>query len=518
MFNQHSRKSNIVKSSAVSLAASVVNFLLGFVYRTVFIWILGAAYLGISGLFGSILSLLSLAELGITTCVVYRFYKPISVNDARKVGQLMVFFKWVYRIIAAAIFVVGMALVPFLDCFIADTSEVPADIDITLVYVLFLLGSVSTYLYSYRLTLLGADQRGYTNSAVQLGISFAKYIVQFAVLCATRSFTLTLASSIIVTLIANVGFSVWVTRQYEDVFKVKEMLPKEERRQIYSDIFAASCHKIGAVVLSATDNVVLSSFIGIVVVGLYSNYVLLMDCVRTLLQAVFTSFIGSIGNAHSTLSDKENYDLYRRLLFFALWAVGVSCLCIYVLINDFISLWLGTDYLLDAAVVVALCVYFFMAMSRPVTGSFTSGTGLFVKDKARPFIEAGINVVASIALAINFGIAGVVWGTIASFAVTVFWREPYIIHKYEFHESTKGYWLRYTEFALLVAVLCFALTNLKISIGFVPSPLGWACEALVCVAAYLLVSFVLFWRTDEMKYYRALVADFIAKRMGRSGM
>lgn len=511
-FNQKSRVDNSLKSSVVSVVCNVANIIFGLLYRTIFVYVLGAAYLGINGLFTSVLSVLSLAELGITTAIVYRLYKPISMNDPYKVGQIMCFFKWVYRAIAFIVLLAGLAIVPILPFLIKDGTEIPGDINIYVIYCLFLLQSASTYMFSYRLSILNADQRGYTFSVVQLSITLAGYIVQATVLIIFQDFTLALTSAVVTNLLVNFILSRWVTAQYPEVFSVKDILEKKERKEIYSDVYATACHQFGFVALNATDNIVLSSFVGIVATGMYSNYYLVTSSLTTLASKMLGSFVGSLGNAHVLLSDEENYLVFRRLVFANFSLTSLFTICTFILIDGFISLWLGPDLLLDKLAVIAQCVYFFLALNRIINGVFINSFGLFVKDKIRPLIEALVNVFVSIALVQIIGISGVFFGTALSFLVTIFWREPYLLHKHVFKNSMKNYWIRYAQFALLTFVLCFFDTTIKGIVGFELSWFSLIIEGLVCASVFVLFLVLLFFRTAEYRFYKELLATRIFHR------
>lgn len=511
-FNQKSRIDNSLKSSVVSVACNVTNIICGLVYRTIFVYVLGAAYLGVNGLFTSVLSVLSLAELGITTAIVYRLYKPISMNDPYKVGQIMCFFKWIYRVIALIVLLVGLAIMPTLPFLIKDGTEIPDDINIYVIYCLFLLQSVSTYMFSYRLTILNADQRGYTFSVVQLSITLTGYIVQATMLIIFQNFTLALTAAVITNLLMNFILSRWVTAQYPEVFSVKDVLEKKERKEIYSDVYATACHQFGFVALSATDNIILSSFVGIVATGMYSNYYLITSSLTTLASKMLGSFVGSLGNAHVLLNDEENYLIFRRLVFANFCLTSLFTICTFILIDDFISLWLGPDLVLGKLAVIAQCLYFFLALNRIINGVFINSFGLFVKDKIRPLIEALVNVVASIVLVQLVGISGVFFGTALSFFVTIFWREPYLLHKHVFKCSMKSYWARYAQFALLTAVLCFFIATVKGIVGFELCWFSLIMEGIVCVSVFVLFLVLLFSRTMEYKFYKELLAAKIFHR------
>lgn len=461
MFNQQSRTQNVLKASFMGTACNLVNIILGFVYRTIFIRILSSSYLGINGLFGNILQILSFADLGISTAIVYRFYEPISQNDVHKVGQLMNFFKSVYRVIASVILVAGMSLLPFLKFFIKDTRELPPDVNLQLIYILFLLQTISSYLFVYKQTILSADQKQYITSLTQTIITLMRYILQVGVLLLTRSYTWTLAASIILNLTSNIAFSKWVGYKYRDVFSVKESISKAEKQQILDDTKATLCHKIGGTVLNSTDNIILSKCVGIVATGLYSNYSMILSSLSGILNQVFGSFTSSLGNAHIKQNAEQKYMSYRRLLFANLWITSVCTVCLYNLLNDFITIWVGADMLLSDLTVTVLCMQFFIETARIISMAYTNGCGLFVRDKIRPLIEASINLGVSIIMANLFGIAGVFIGTIVSHLCTVFWREPYLLYKYEFGKSMKEYCCYYGVAVALTIGLCFLTVQMS---------------------------------------------------------
>ena len=315
MFNQNSRKSNVVKSSFMGTTYEVINIILGFVYRTVFIHALSSNYLGINGLFTNILQILSFADLGISTAITYRFYEPINKNDVHKVGQLMVYFKNVYRIIAIVIFVVGISLLPFLNFFIKDTNELPEDINLKIVYLLFLLQTLSSYLFIYKQTILSADQKQYLVSLFQISRTTLCYTVQMIVLVLTKNYTLILIINTILTLLTNYIFSEWAASKYKEVFEVKDSISKEEKRQIINDTKATLCHKIGGTVLSSTDNLIISKYVGIIATGLYSNYSMVLSKLSGILGQLFGGFTSSLGSAHVAQDEEKKYISYRTLLF-----------------------------------------------------------------------------------------------------------------------------------------------------------------------------------------------------------
>ena len=149
-----------------------INTIVGFICRILFVRILSADYLGISGLFTNILSMLSLAELGISSAITYALYKPIANDDKKKIAAIMQFYKKAYIVIGLLVGIVGIAILPFLNLIIHEPPAVKENI--YMIYFLYLLGSVLSYFYSYKSSLLTAMQRNY----IVIGYSYIITIMQ----------------------------------------------------------------------------------------------------------------------------------------------------------------------------------------------------------------------------------------------------------------------------------------------------------------------------------------------------
>ncbi len=512
VFNQKSRTENVVRTSFAGVLCNVLNLLAGFLYRNVLIKNMSGSYLGVNGLLTNIFNVMSLAELGITTSVTYRFYEPIKNNDVEKVGQLMRFFERVYYIIAFIIFVLGSSLLPFINFFIKDSSEIPQDVNIRIVYILFMIQTIASYTYSYKFTLLSADQKQYAVSIIMTVINLVKNVVQIIVILIWKDYTISILVGIIITIILNVIISSKVTDKYKPIFEVKSNLSKEEKMKIYDDTKANLFHKIGATVLYGTDNIVISSFVGLVQTGIYSNYTLIIVSLEGLLNQALGSFTSSIGNARVSLERKQSFVIFKRLLFGNLVISGMCTLCLYFLIDDFIELWVGDKYLLDRVTTNLLCLHFFLDTMRSVVISYTNACGLFVKDRIRPIIQAVINLVCSIILVRKIGIIGVVLGTIISSVFTVFWREPYILYNYEFKESVLDYWKTVVKFVFVLFIIGGVLFGLDKIIVISNGIVNFCFKGLFIVAFYAIFLLVVYGKSEELKYYKGILLNKIARK------
>ena len=498
VFNKEPRTKNALKMSVVGGVTNIVKILLGFGYRTLFVFMFSATYLGINGLFSNVLQILSLAELGISTAIVYRFYEPISRDDVHYVGMLMNFFGRVYRVIAISILCIGLCFLPFIPSLVNSSDSLPSDINIYVVYILFLGNTVASYLFSYKMTILSADQKNYITSIIDLIQVVVRYAVQIIALYQTRDYTMTLFIGIVATLLLNFVCSLWTEYQYKKVFAVKEMLSKEDRKQIYSDTKACMYHKVGGTVLSSTDNIILTKMVSLGMTGIYSNYSMLLTYVQQLINQILGNFAASVGNAIQTMSSDDYYKLFKKINFAGLWVASIVSVGVYGVIDDFICVWLGDKYVLDSVTTVIIVVQLYLTLTRVTSGAFTNAAGLFVKDRIRPLIEATLNLVISIILTYHLGIAGVFLGTIMSMALTVCWREPYLLYKYSFKRSVFDYWKVYFEFFVLTSLagVVIALVRPFLNIN---SLVEVIIEGIVIEICINLIFLVIFKHREEFK-------------------
>ena len=510
VFNKDSRTKNAIKTSAIGGATNIIKILLGFGYRTLFVFIFSEVYLGINGLFTNILQILSLAELGITTAIVYRFYEPISRDDVHYVGMLMNFFGRVYRLIALSILGIGCCFIPLLPHLINSSDQLPEDINLYVIYILFLINTVASYVFSYKMTILSADQKNYVTSVIDLIQTVVRYAVQIIALYQTKDFTITLFIGIIATLLLNFICSLWTEHQYKEVFIVKEMLPREDQKLIFEDTRACMYHKIGGTVLNSTDSVVLTKMVSLAMTGIYSNYSMLLTYIQQFIGQILGNFTASVGNAIQKMSDDDYYMLFKKINFLGLWTASIVSVGVYGVIDDFIRIWLGDKYVLDSTTTTIVVIQLFITLSKITSGAFTNAAGLFVMDKIRPLIEAVLNLVISIILTFYMGISGVFLGTIISMALTVCWREPYLLYKYSFKRSVFDYWKIYLMFSgvSVMAGLTIAAIRPFIEVNSFGAVI---LEGVAVEVAINLVLIGVFFRSEEFRGLKGMLMRLLKK-------
>lgn len=502
-FNEDSRQKNAMLASVFAILEQVISVGSVFVYRTFFLSVLTKEYLGIEGLFTNILQLFSLAELGIGTTILYRMYKPFAEKDVDSISAHVRFYKNVYHGIALITATIGLLLFPFIES-IVDASDVPSDVNLKLVYALFVLQSVASYLFVYKQSIIQANQRSYLVSSFTTALTVVNVIIKIVVLMVTRKYELVLVVSIVTTILINWAFSLWITHEYKEIFKNQTKLSKEAQKDIIKDTTGLMCHRVGFIVLTSTDNIVLSKMVSLAAVGIYTNYATITAGISMLLTKMLNSFTPTIGNFIVNYEKEAIEDLYKKLIFVNFWFTSFCTVCLYVLLNPFIEIWLrDTSYLLDVFTVMVICAQFYIKSSQTMNEAFINAAGLFTRDRIRPLIESGLNLVISIVLAKEIGIAGVFIGTCVSSLVTCFWRQPYLLYKHVFKSRPTYLVVNQLIWVVLTIIVCWGAQlvceNLPITI------VGFILRLLICGIGINVLYLVLWHRSVAYKYFFGIV-------------
>lgn len=500
--NTESRISNSIKNSIFGIIVQVSNVLLGFVIRTVFVKCLSAEYLGINGLFTNVLTMLSLAELGVGSAIVYNMYKPISENDTIKIAKLMNLYRDAYRIIGCVVALIGLCLVPFLDYIIKDQPDIDG---LTVIYLLFLGNTVSSYFFAYKRSMFSADQKERTLHKFKLMFYVIRSIGQIIVLITFKNFILYLLIQILCTIFENICVAIRVDINYPFLKKYKrEHISKEERKSIFDDIKALFIYKIGGTILDGTDNIILSSFVGVVWVGKLSNYTLITGSLSMLLNQITSSVTASVGNFIAQEKESKYEDLLNRITFVNFVFYGLSTVCIITLINPFIELWVGDQYLLDFLTAFVLGTNFYIVGMMNAVWTFRSTMGLFVYGKWRPIVSAIINVIVSIWWAKSMGLVGVLLGTTFTRLVTNVWYDPLVVYKYGLHKKPYKYFLRLILYFIIMIVVIFATEYIG-DLLHISGIIEIVVKLIFSCCIFGLITVITFKKSDEWNYFENII-------------
>lgn len=497
------RTKNTLRNGVTGILGQVCNTVLSFMNRTIFIYFLDSVYLGVNGLFSNILSMLSLAELGIGTAIIFKMYKPLTFGDERKIKALMNFYKQSYRIIGAIVICIGLSLIPFLDTIVGKHEDIP---NFTWIYILYLLNSASSYFFAYKRSLLSADQKEYINSFNRIIFFIFQSIGQFFVLLFTSNYLLYLVIGIIATIVSNIRISYICDKMYPYLKKNREVLSKSEKQELYKYTFAQTCHKIGGVVVNGTDNILMTVFVknGLHFVGLYSNYLLILGSTKSILNSLFNAANASVGNLNASEDIVKSKQIFDSMFFINYIIFGFVSCCIYILINNFIAIWVGEEYIISNVIVLVITLNYYLSGMRQTCIVYNTTLGLFWNDRYKPIFEAIINLVASIFLIKLYGFIGVFLGTLISNLLTNFWVEPYLLYKYGFKKNVRDYFNRYCKYTAVAMVSCF-IVNLIFSSVIPKNIIEWLVKAIFCSCILLVLMILPFINTNEYKFvYKTL--------------
>lgn len=495
--NSDSRMKNSIRNIVVGLGGQVLTLLLNFISRSVFIQTLSMEYLGINGLFSNILTMLSLVDLGIGSAIVYSMYEPIAKNDKKKLKGLMDLYSKVYTIIGISMVLIGLCIVPFLDVIIKNKPNID---NLILIYLMFLCNTVVSYFFSYKRSIITADQRDYICSLYRYIFNVIKVFLQIVVLYLTKNFILYLLIQMICTLGENIAISYKANKLYPFLKdNKKEKLDNKSKKEIFKNVKALMIYKVCGVMLDGTDNIIISSFVGVVWVGLLSNYTLIVGAISTILSQIFGAITASVGNVVSNESVEKQEEVFNIVFFISFLLYGFFSICLFTLINPFIELWIGYEYKLSMSVVFVLVLNFYIYGMQTTVWTFRSTMGLFIYGKYRPLISSIINIVASIILAKSYGILGVLIGTTISRVLTNVFYDPLIIFKYGFKKSTKKYYIKYIFYLILLIFTTLIISVININI-IGNSIYLLILKIILTIIFSILIWFLVFYRTNELKY------------------
>ena len=511
------RRVNSTRNVTVSLAVSIFSLILSFFSRTVFINKLSAEYLGLSGLFSNILSFLFLSELGIGNAFSFALYKPLKDGDKGNLSSIMALFRKLYHIVGMIILVTGLLITPFLSFFLKNEPEnIP---DIQLYFVVMVVGTALSFLFSYKRILLISDQKEYISNLIFGIFRFLAAASQIIILLYTGSYFWYLIAMIGCGLMENLT-AAYVANILYPFLSDKNPAPLsiEDRKELKKNTFAIFMHKIGGTLVFSSDNIIISKYVGLIPIGLYSNYALIITSIDGILNKAMLSLTASIGNLMTSSDSDYQQKIFSHVLLLNCWIYGAASVCLLCLMEPFLNLWIGSNYLLENTVLILAILSFYITGIRKTLLIFKDASGIFTQDKYKPLIEGLVNILVSIPLAIHFGIQGVILGTIISTLCVAFWFEAFVFFRNRFHRGFGEYLFVQLRFILLnfiIASLCCFLCK------FINLNPLWnlLVRIPICLIVPSFIYLVIFRKTESFAYFQDLISPYIKKfgiRLGQN--
>lgn len=486
-------KRNIIWSAIEKITLIIFPFII----RTILIYTLGIEYVGINGLFSSILQVLSLADLGFSSAIIYSMYKPIADNDEDTICALLMFYKKVYRIIGTTILVGGLIILPVLNKLI--TGGYPENINIYIIYIVYLLNtSLSYFLFAYKKSLIIAHQRKDVIDRIAILVRTIFSILQIILLLVTRNYYIYILIMPINTVIDNILCAKQSIRIYPNLY-CKGKLKKVKEKEIIEKVKGLLVYRICGVTRNSLDNIFLSAFLGLTIVGRYSNYYYIMTAVRSFMDVITTSMSASIGNSVAVDSLEKNYKNLNQFTFMYAWICGWCTVCLYCLYQPFMILWVGEGNLFPMPVVAAFCIYFYVWTAGDIRSQYTDACGLWWKERNRSIVETIANIILNYLLVRYWGVFGIIISTAISIGIVGIPWCANILFKNYFKGKSVGRFLILHIFYAIVTVLVIFITNIICS--FVPNSgvKSFIMKLIICLIIPNICYFIVYFKTNYFK-------------------
>ena len=484
---------NIVFGSVLKIIQIVVPFLL----RTAMTYFIGIQYLGLNSLFTSILQVLNLTELGVGSAMVYSMYKPIAEDDSKSICALMQMYRLYYRVIGLIVLVFGLILLPFLPYLIKD--EIPSDINVYILYLLNLASTVLSYwLFAYKNSLLQAHQRIDISSKVMLFTNLLQYLFQFLVLWLFRNYYLYVIVMLVTQTLTNIITAIVVSKLFPD-YKPQGRLKKTEIKKINQRIKDLFTSKIGAVVVTSADTIVISAFLGLTVLAVYQNYYYVLTAIISIVAVFFNACVAGIGNSLIVETKEKNYNDLRKFTFVIAWLSAVCSSCFLCMFQPFMELWMGKENMLPFSAVMCLVIYYYIFEINQLLNTYKDAGGIWRSDRFRPLVTAVTNLGLNLIMVQFLGIYGVLLSTVLSMILVGM---PWLFHNL-FTELFEKKYLKSYLFSLfgylVVTIIACAFCYGLCYIVTLPLILHLIVDFLICFVLCNLLYILFFHKKKEFK-------------------
>lgn len=502
------RTKNTVNSMIWGFVYKIVNLVLPFIGRTIFIYILGEQYLGLNSLFGSILNVLNITELGFGSAIIYSMYSAIAKDDTNEICALMNFYKKCYRIIGTIVFIIGICLMPFIPHLIK--GDVPADINLYVIYGINLFSTgISYFLCAYKHSILLAFQRGDLDNIILIPVDITKYIIQIGLLLIFKNYYLYIIIVPIFNMISNI-LRGWIADKYYPQYRAKGAINKTDSRKIFRNVKALFISKVGEMLPSSLESVVISMFIGLIILGKYNNYTYIMSSVVGFVALFLDSLKAGWGNSLNTETSERNLEIFGEISFLNNLILCFCSACFMCLYQPFISLWVGESYLLSIEIVALIVINFWISRYPFVMYTCKDAAGIWEKDKYRAFVVGMVQLGLNFGLASQFGLSGIILSAILSLLLVGY---PWLIHNVfsQIFKISPVKYIKDTIVEMLMAAGIVAITYYITNLITIGGWLGLICKAILCSILSVILYILVHIRDKNLRYAKQRVERYLER-------
>ncbi|MCC8067711.1 MAG: oligosaccharide flippase family protein, partial [Clostridiales bacterium] len=487
----------------------VSGILLPFLVRTMVIHLIGAEYLGLTGLFYSIVQMLNLTEMGFGTAIVYSMYRPIAENDTEAINALLAFYAKVYRIVGIIVSAVGLLLLPLLPHFIS--GQIPEDINLYALYLIYLANTcIGFFVYPERKALLIVHQRDDIGGRVHIVTQLGMYLAQAAFVFWTGNYYLYALMMPLSSLLYSLLCAKRAAKQYPMYCKSGRLDPVRYRG-IKKQVAGLTIRKVAMLSRNAFDSLFVSAFLGLSATAVYDNYYYILDSVVMLLAVVKTSMAGGVGNSLALDSDEKNLQDMHRINFLYMWIGGWCSICLLCLYQPFMLLWVGESMTLPFGMVVLFALYFYVLKMSDIRTLYSESAGIWWEARYISVAEAAANLLLNWILVQTMGLYGIILATLISYFVFNFIGGAVILFRVRFtHGGLARFLLSHLKYAavtVLAAFVTYAWTSCIPAVGIA----GLLIRAIICVICPNLLYFLIYFRTGTFRECLPMVKNILKR-------
>lgn len=511
------RTKNVVNNIVFGVIQKIVMIVGPFWVRTALIYQLTSQIAGINDLFTSILLLLNLTELGLSNVIVYSMYKPIADNNYKTICSLLNFYRKAYLWVGGGLFIIGSAITPFITYLLKDNNS--TNINVLFVYFVFLFNSSISYLFfSYKTCLLTANQRQDVISRNTTVVNVILYALQISSLLCLKNYYVYICLLPLSTILLNLFNYKCASNLFPNV-KCEGKISKNEFKEIKKSLYGILIWKIGLLSRNSFDNIVITLYLSISLVAVYSNYMLLINAVTGFFGIVLSSMIASIGNKVASNSVKENYkDFCKFNLIYMLLSSWIT-ICLLCLIQPFMYLWMGRDLVLSDSALFLICILFYLFRTGDINSAYYHATGLWHKGRYRSIIEAILNLILNLSLGYLFGIEGIILATIIAYC-SVWFYSTGIVFKYYFKSfNVKSFYLQNFYYLFILTIVSGITYYTCDLIEYSNNKFSLIVDFLIriLVSLFSLILLVIFYKnlkyyTEAYNFVKTILNKFLLKR------
>ncbi len=506
------RTKNSFRSTAFGSINRIINILVPFIIRTIIIKILGEEYLGLNSLFTSILQVLSLTELGLGSAMIYNMYSHIANDDYDKINELLNTYKILYRIISIAIAIIGLALLPLLPYIIDMESINSVNINVYLLYVIYLANTVISYgVFAYKKAVIQAYQRNDIISIVGSVTNILLYITQIILLMFFKDYYFYALCLPAFTCITNIVDGFCANKLYPHFKRQKNKLSKENLMPIWASVKALIGHKVGAVLISSFDSIVISAFLQISVLAIYGNYHYVITALIGFVNIGYNAILAGVGNCIATEGKDKIYSLFRQLTLLIAMVVGLCSTCLLCLYQPFMELWLGQAYMFSFDTVILFVVYFYTWQIRVIGLNFKDAAGMWKNDFWKPYVGIAVNLIGNIVLVQFMGVNGVLFSTIITMCLIYFPWETAVLHRDLFNCKSVPYYLVQLKYLITTVLSCISsyfICSLLPLYGIV----GLIVRGVICTVDFCILFIIANMKDTEFKALFSRMKNIVHRR------